>query len=246
MPPHPAQSKSLSSPSFEFPAARLDVVTGEKYYTSEDAVNLTPEQYEEWVYSQKTEHVNEVRLYQSKFWNTLLTKSPPFLPLVFWPPVIYYLVTPLTFNSACWIVVGLLLWFPVEYLFHRFLFHLAITGPRSQSFHFFLHGIHHVAPTDLWHVFSPIHESGIQILALWLFFYTIQMPDPTALICGLLINYIRYDSIHYLIHAYTPTQISRVPLIGNYLRQCSVHHRQHHFTNPRKHFTISFVTSFFD
>ncbi|CAF0732871.1 unnamed protein product, partial [Didymodactylos carnosus] len=89
------------------PVPRVDPVTGEKYYTSEDAMNLLPKDYEEWIYSNKTEHVDEVRLYASKFWNIVLTKSPPFLPLVFWPPFIYYLLfiyapfTQTRFYCAC-------------------------------------------------------------------------------------------------------------------------------------------------
>lgn len=228
------------------PTPHIDPVTGEKYYTREDSMNLTPEQYEEWVYSNKTEHVNEVRLYKTRFWNILLTKSPPFLPLAFWPFVIYYLATPFTSIRFAWISVGFILWFPIEYLFHRFLFHLPVIRSRSQKFHFFLHGIHHVAPSDLWHVFSPIHELGIQAILVWMIFNILQLSDPNALICGILINYIRYDSIHYLIHAYTPTEISKIPFVGNYLKQCSIHHRQHHFSNPGKHFTISFISSFLD
>ena len=233
-------------PVLDAPAPHVDSVTGEKYYTREDAMSLKPEQYEEWVYSNKTEHVNEVRLYETKFCNILLTKSPPFLPLLFWPLVIYYLATPFTLIRFAWILVGFLLWFPLEYLLHRFLFHLPVTGPRSQKFHFFLHGIHHVASSDLWHVFSPIHELSIQVFLVWIVFNILQLSDPNAMICGLLINYIRYDSIHYLIHAYTPRDISKIPLVGNYLKQCSIHHRQHHFSNPRKHFTISFISSVLD
>ncbi|CAF0903018.1 unnamed protein product [Adineta steineri] len=231
---------------FCFPTPHIDQLTGEKYYTKEDAMNLTPEQYEEWVYSNKTERVNEVRLYKTKFWNIILTKSPPFLPLLFWPFVIYYLIMPLTLIRFYWISIGFIFWFPLEYLFHRFLFHLPVIGYRTQSFHFFLHGIHHVAPTDLWHVFSPIHELGIQVFIVWIVFNILQFSDPNALCAGLLINYIRYDSIHYLIHAYTPADISKIPLFGNYLKKCSVHHRQHHFSNPRKHFTISFISSILD
>ncbi|CAF1140662.1 unnamed protein product [Rotaria sordida] len=236
----------MSTPFLNVPTPRVDSTTGEKYYTSEDAMNLTPKQYEEWIYSSKTERVDEVRLYKTKFWNILLTKSPPFLPLLFWPFIIYYLITPLTFVRFFWILIGLILWFPFEYLFHRFLFHLPVIGYHSQKFHFFLHGIHHVAPNDLWHVFSPIHELGVQAFIVWTIFKIFQLPDPNALISGLLINYIRYDSVHYLIHAYSPTKISKIPFIGNYLRKCSIHHRQHHFSNPRKHFTISFISSFLD
>ena len=130
------------------PTPHVDPLTGEKYYTGEDAMSLTPKQYEEWVYSSKTERVDEVRVYK--------TKSPPFLPLLFWPFIIYYLITPLTFIRCFWILIGFILWFPAEYYFHRFLFHLPGTDSRSQKFHFFLHGIHHVPPTDLWHVFSPL------------------------------------------------------------------------------------------
>ena len=95
----------MSTVFLNFPSPRFDSITGEKYYTSEDAMNLTPQQYEEWIYSNKTKHVDEVRLYKSKFWNLLLTKSPPFLPLLFWPFIISYLIFYTTNAIAMLIIV---------------------------------------------------------------------------------------------------------------------------------------------
>ncbi|CAF4396490.1 unnamed protein product, partial [Rotaria sordida] len=44
----------MSTPFLNVPTPRVDSTTGEKYYTNEDAMNLTPKQYEEWIYSSKT------------------------------------------------------------------------------------------------------------------------------------------------------------------------------------------------
>ncbi|CAF2662124.1 unnamed protein product [Rotaria sp. Silwood2] len=64
MPPHCTNNASSIACEFQAPSPRLDTLTGEKYYTSEDPFKLTPKQYEEWIYSKNTEHVNEVRLYR--------------------------------------------------------------------------------------------------------------------------------------------------------------------------------------
>ncbi|CAF2456614.1 unnamed protein product [Rotaria sp. Silwood2] len=59
MPPHCTNNASSIACEFQAPSPRLDTLTGEKYYTSEDPFKLTPKQYEEWIYSKNTEHVNE-------------------------------------------------------------------------------------------------------------------------------------------------------------------------------------------
>lgn len=231
----------------DIPQPRRDARTGQRYYTVAEAMQLEPKQYENWVYSSQTEKVDEVRLYPtSPFWNGVFTKSPPFLPLVFWPPIIYWILTPLTWTKAWWVLVGLILWFPIEYLFHRFLFHLPVSSPFTRKLHFMLHGIHHVAPTDLWHVWSPPYELGAQAVAVWCCFWLLGLPDPTSLVAGLLINYLRYDLIHYCCHAYTVETLAKVPWVGSYLRKCKVHHMAHHYVNPRNHFTISYVSSLVD
>ncbi|KAL6072127.1 Fatty acid hydroxylase domain-containing protein [Balamuthia mandrillaris] len=232
------------------PPVREDKEHGQQYYTVQDAMQLSPQAYEEWVYSSKTPKVDEVRLYpDSRFWNGVMTKSPPFLPLLFWPPVILWMVgLPLEGAKVMAVVVGLMLWFPVEYLFHRFLFHIPVTSPFTRKFHFMLHGIHHVAPKDLWHVFSPPHEVAVQIIAVWTFFWALGVPEPTSVCAGILLNYMRYDLVHYCCHAYSVESLGKVrpAFLGRYLQRCKVHHMTHHFVNPRNHYTISFVTSLVD
>jgi sterol desaturase/sphingolipid hydroxylase (fatty acid hydroxylase superfamily) len=62
---------------------------------------------------------------------------------------------------------------------------------------------------------------------------------------GMMLQYLRYDTCHFLIHSRTPKQLQSIPLVGDYLYACAVHHRSHHYINPRTNFTISFTSRFF-
>jgi hypothetical protein len=218
-----------------------------QYYTLRDAMSLSPADYAVWVYAPRTPKVDEVRVIErSLFLNRLLTKCKWWVPLLVWPPIIAWLILPITLERLAWVAVGLLLWFPVEYLFHRHLFHMPIVGRVTQFAHFILHGVHHVAPKDEEHLVSPPLDIAVQGGAIWAVLHGIGAPDPTGIVIGLLINYIRYDMTHYSLHFRSHAQLRRVPLIGGYLSRCKAHHMVHHFSDPHRHYTISYLSRFLD
>lgn len=205
-------------------------------------MSLSPADYAEWVYAARTPKVDEVRVIErSQRLNRLLTKCKWWVPLLVWPPIIAWLILPITASRLAWVGLGLLLWFPVEYLFHRFLFHMPIVGRRTQFAHFILHGVHHVAPKDDEHLVSPPVDIAVQGAAIWALLWALGVPDPTGVVVGLLINYIRYDMIHYSLHFRSFGELGRVPVIGGYLRACKRHHMAHHFGDPHRGFTISYL-----
>ncbi|MES2638395.1 MAG: sterol desaturase family protein [Myxococcota bacterium] len=218
-----------------------------EYYTLGDAMSLRPADYVTWVYAPRTPKVNEVRVVErSLFLNRLLTKCKWWVPLLVWPPIIAWQILPLTPARLGWVALGLLLWFPVEYLFHRFLFHMPIVGRVTQFVHFLLHGVHHVAPKDDEHLVSPPLDIVIQGAAIWALLTVIGVPDPVGVLLGLLINYIRYDMTHYSVHFRDYASLRRMPLIGGYLSRCKAHHMAHHFRDPSRHFTISYLSRLVD
>lgn len=228
------------------PVLKYDDVDKIHYYTLKEAMALPPSEYESWVYNPRTKKANEVRVVSSKILNKILTKCAWWVPLVFWPPIITYLVWPLNLYKVIAVFAGFALWFPVEYSFHRFLFHMPVKNKVTQRIHYMIHGIHHVAPYDLDHLVAPPLELGIQATAIYLTLLLLHVPLPECILAGLLMQYIRYDMIHYSVHAFTAEQIKKVPLIGNYIVKCKKHHMLHHFENPKKHFTISYVSKILD
>uniref|UniRef100_A0A452UE68 Fatty acid 2-hydroxylase n=1 Tax=Ursus maritimus TaxID=29073 RepID=A0A452UE68_URSMA len=132
-------------------------------------------------------------------------------------------------------VLGMLLWSLMEYLIHRFLFHMK---PPSDShylimLHFVLHGQHHKAPFDESRlVFPPVPASlGIA------FFYIILrllLPEAVAgtMFAGGLLGYVIYDMIHYYLHFGSPHK-------GSYLYNMKAHHAKHHFAHQQSGYGIS-------
>lgn len=218
-----------------------------EYYTLGDAMSLAPGDYAVWVHAARTPKVNEVRVVErSAALNRLLTKCAWWVPLVVWPPIIAWLALPLSPARLGWMAVGLLLWFPVEYLFHRHLFHMPIVGRRTQFVHFLLHGVHHVAPKDPDHLVSSPLEIAVQAGAVWGVLTLVGLPDPTGIVVGLLLHYLRYDMTHYSLHFLEHDALRRVPLVGSYLSRCKAHHMVHHFRDASRHFTISYLSRWVD
>jgi hypothetical protein len=211
------------------------------FYTLKDAMKLAPKNYEDWVYSNETIKVEEVRIVSSPRLNRILTKCAWWVPFVIWPPIIAYLLWPLDSQKILMTSIGSLFWFPIEYLFHRFLFHMPVFNRASQFLHLMLHGVHHLAPYDLDHLVSPPLELGVQALAVFGLLTLVGVPHPECWLAGLLIQYLRYDLIHYSLHAFDREKLKKVPLIGHYLVKCKRNHLLHHFHDSRSRYTISYL-----
>lgn len=124
-----------------------------------------PQRYLEWIYSPRTEKVDEVLLgeYTNPIAKMVLGKSRWYVPLLVFPPLLWYVLLvrePLTSARLLWVLFGVLLFFPTEYLLHRFVFHLHVVGKRTQKLHLILHGVHHLAPKDLDHVRPRADRKG--------------------------------------------------------------------------------------
>lgn len=227
--------------SSEFPAPRVDPSRpGHRYYLLSDALSLSASRYEEFVYGAAIPKVHDVREspeddpFAVSYWG----KCQPWVPFVFWPWVVAALLI-WDWNSVS-VGVGLLLWFPLEYFFHQYLFHIRIT-PMTQRFHLILHGVHHLAPHDLLHIVSPPFELALQVIPISATLYLVGAKHVPSIVAALLIQYLRYDATHWLLHRYEKRQLRQVPLIGTLLGRLKEQHMRHHFHDPRKDFAISFL-----
>ncbi|XP_028746903.1 fatty acid 2-hydroxylase-like [Peromyscus leucopus] len=132
-------------------------------------------------------------------------------------------------------VLGMLFWTLVEYVIHRFLFHMK---PPSDShylimLHFVMHGQHHKAPFDGSRlVFPPVPAS--LVIAFFYVFLRLILPEAVAgiIFAGGLLGYVLYDMTHYYLHFGSPHK-------GSYLYNMKAHHVKHHFEYQKSGFGIS-------
>jgi len=160
--------------------------------------------------------------------------------VLIWIPVCLYLaystgqiLPPATLASL--LVAGVVIWSIVEYLIHRFIFHMDGLLPDHHLFiclHFLLHGVHHFLPMDRMRlVFPP--TLAIFVLSFFYFALNALFPDPyaNALLAGGLAGYITYDLGHYYVHHAVPQ--------FEYLKELKSYHLDHHYKNYHLGYGVS-------
>jgi len=126
---------------------------------------------------------------------------------------------------------GVMLWTLIEYLMHRFVFHLTPRNRLGVLFAYLIHGVHHAFPEDRrrW-LMPPI----VTVPVATVLFFVLRLLVGTAsppIFAGALFGYLVYDLLHYASHA--GALGGRVP---RYLRQ---HHLTHHYRLPETRFGVS-------
>uniref|UniRef100_A0A8C3TDA1 Fatty acid 2-hydroxylase n=1 Tax=Chelydra serpentina TaxID=8475 RepID=A0A8C3TDA1_CHESE len=207
------------------------------------------EKYDEWVHQPVD---RPIRLFHSDFIESL-SKTAWYIVLMVWIPVVLYLSwfcyaslaqgTTRLFSSFTTeysipvhkyffpfiFVLGMFLWSLVEYLIHRFLFHMK--PPASNYYlitlHFLLHGQHHKSPFDSSRlVFPPVPAS----LVIGFFYVLLRLLLPEAvgmsMFVGGLFGYVVYDMTHYYLHYGSPKK-------GTYLYGLKAYHVKHHFEHQK-------------
>uniref|UniRef100_A0A8B9Q253 Fatty acid 2-hydroxylase n=1 Tax=Apteryx owenii TaxID=8824 RepID=A0A8B9Q253_APTOW len=223
-------------------------------------VGYLGEKYDEWVHQPVD---RPIRLFHSDFVEAL-SKTAWYVVFLVWTPVVLYLswvsYTSLaqgntrlfsSFTTEYSIPVhkyyfpfifllGMFLWSLVEYLIHRFVFHMK--PPASNYYlitlHFLLHGQHHKSPFDSSRlVFPPVPAS----LVVGFFYGVLRLLLPEvlglSLFVGGLCGYVVYDMMHYYLHYGSPKK-------GTYLYGLKAYHVKHHFEHQKSGFGIS--TRFWD
>jgi sterol desaturase/sphingolipid hydroxylase (fatty acid hydroxylase superfamily) len=129
-------------------------------------------------------------------------------------------------------LAGTLGWTFVEYVLHRFVFHLPATKIRPIRFVLFtMHGYHHEFPNDPGRLVAPPVLSWPISALLALLFWALFGPWWQAIFAGTLLGYLAYDWMHYYNHHGTPK--SR---FGRFMRRF---HMEHHYKNATTQFGLS-------
>ncbi len=119
----------------------------------------------------------------------------------------------------------------VEYLIHRYLFHIEPSTPGRAKFARLVHGAHHEFPKDKDRISMPPLPS---ILLATFFFGLFRLLLGTyvfGFLPGFFVGYLLYSSIHYAVHAYQPPK--------NFLKILWIHHGIHHYKDPENAYGVS-------
>ncbi len=179
-----------------------------------------------------------IRVFQNPHLEAL-THVHPITPLVFWVPVIGYLlyrsVVVHEFSAVAILSMagaGLFVWTLAEYLLHRFVFHYEGNNAVTKRIHFLIHGLHHDDPADPTRLVMPPAGGAPIAFGLYLLFRLFMGPawvDP--FFAFFLVGYLCYDYIHFATHHFRPRT-----RVGKFLKQ---HHMLHHFAEHGSRWGVS-------
>jgi sterol desaturase/sphingolipid hydroxylase (fatty acid hydroxylase superfamily) len=175
-------------------------------------------------------------MFTSRLLNSL-TRTHPVVPLVLYGPVILVLAAFGVQRVGVLITVALMVagystWTLTEYWVHRAVFHFQPRGPRSESFVWAIHGVHHDHPNDPRRVVaSPVVSVPIGAAAAALCWLVLPGALWLAFAAGWGGGYLAYDLLHAYLHVGRP----RTAL----LRWLRARHLRHHFANARGDFGVS-------
>ncbi len=126
---------------------------------------------------------------------------------------------------------GILFFTLIEYLMHRYLYHIPATTPWRERFRYVVHGVHHDHPRDKQRLAQPPITS-ILLAVILLSLFRLIMGDAGFAFCGgVLFGYSSYLAIHYATHMLKPPK--------NFLSALWKNHNLHHYVNDDGAFGVS-------
>lgn len=119
----------------------------------------------------------------------------------------------------------------VEYMVHRYIFHMSTYTKWREKFQYTVHGVHHEFPKDRERLAMPPLLS-ITLATLLLLLFRLVLGDLTfSFLPGFLVGYAYYLAVHYMVHVYQPPK--------NFLKILWVNHAVHHYKHGEYIFGVS-------
>lgn len=119
----------------------------------------------------------------------------------------------------------------VEYITHRYIFHMSTETEKRAKMQYTIHGVHHEFPKDKDRLAMPPVFS-ISIATVLLFVFRLVLGDFVfSFLPGFLVGYAYYLSVHYMVHAYQPPK--------NFLKILWINHSMHHYKEGAEVFGVS-------
>ncbi|KAL6643898.1 hypothetical protein ACP70R_018664 [Stipagrostis hirtigluma subsp. patula] len=168
------------------------------------------EQYQDWVH-QPIVSKEGPRFFENDVLEFLTRTKWWAIPLIWLPVVCWSLRTSIQMGHtitevAMMVVFGILLWTLIEYLLHRFLFHIKTKSYWANTAHYLLHGCHHKHPMDGLRLVFPPAAAAILCFPFWNLIKLFSTPSTTpGLFGGGLLGYVIYDCTHYYLHHGQPS-----------------------------------------
>lgn len=166
-----------------------------------------------------------------------LTKSNPRLTIVFYSSLIalfFYLSYRYTrlnlYETIGFYLGGIVSWTLMEYVLHRFVFHIDEYLPFMKRFHYIVHGVHHEHPRDHERLFMPPVPGLIISFVMFWFWFMFFGWNAFAFMAGISNGYLMYSYIHYTIHTKPSSPL---------LHKLWSHHAKHHYKYPDKAYGVS-------
>ncbi len=128
-------------------------------------------------------------------------------------------------------IVGAFFFTLVEYLVHRYFYHMEPSTPRKARLQYVFHGIHHDHPRDKKRLALPPLMSLLVAAMFVGLFRLILGESGFAFGGGFMAGYATYLLVHYAIHVYNPPK--------NILGTIWKHHNIHHFVGDTGAFGVS-------
>jgi sterol desaturase/sphingolipid hydroxylase (fatty acid hydroxylase superfamily) len=148
--------------------------------------------------------------------------------------LLYWNLTQTSLRAVTTIVlflVGFITFTWIEYIMHRYVFHMKPYTELRSKIQYTIHGVHHEFPKDKDRLAMPPLLS-ITISTILLLLFRVIMGDFVfAFLPGFLVGYASYLAIHYLVHAYPPPK--------NFFKVLWVNHSIHHYKDGETVFGVS-------
>jgi len=183
-----------------------------------------------------TTNEENARVYQNPILHTL-SKNHISGPLIifFGGGTALSIYAKIEFQLSIWTIlmyffVGMLLFSLIEYLIHRFLYHLPQVY-NEGGVAYALHGIHHKYPKDKKRLVMPPVLSVVLASIILLINYSLMGGEGFPFTGGFLFGYAAYLSVHYIVHRFKPPK--------NFFKQLWIHHSIHHYQDDEAAFGVS-------
>jgi len=127
--------------------------------------------------------------------------------------------------------VGWFIFTFVEYIAHRYLFHMDTDTDVKKDIQYKFHGIHHDYPKDKDRLAMPPVVS-IFIASMFFFIFKLIFGQFVfGIVSGFLFGYALYLFVHYAVHAYPPPK--------NFLKVLWINHGIHHYKDDNIAYGVS-------
>jgi sterol desaturase/sphingolipid hydroxylase (fatty acid hydroxylase superfamily) len=126
---------------------------------------------------------------------------------------------------------GFVLFTWVEYMTHRYIFHMGTFSKTREKIQYLIHGVHHEFPKDRDRLAMPPLLS-VTIATVLLLLFRLALGDfAFSILPGFLVGYAAYLAVHYMVHVFQPPK--------NMFRKLWINHSIHHYKDGDYVFGVS-------